>query len=218
MELIVDEYVEMWKRCLDEQEKQMSEIRSIKHDMQAHMLVLQYYLEEEMYDKAKAYLHKMRNKEYTENAEIYVETGNSLVNAIIKDYLKKSGLMIQFVSNGELPNDAIITDYDWCTVFSNLMSNAIEACQKLQDLEKVIYLQISTDEKNLCITMTNPVQEKVEKEILEKGTTKEEKEAHGFGLKNVRKVVEKYNGRIEYQCERNDFSVRMILPKSEIEK
>ena len=52
----------MEKEYYDAQIKYINEIRSIRHDMQAHMIVLQYYLESENYEKARDYLGDMKGK------------------------------------------------------------------------------------------------------------------------------------------------------------
>lgn len=211
MELKINEYMDIWKRCFEEQEKYIQEVRSIKHDMQAHLLVLQYCLEDGKYEEAKKYLQTMRSKDFGESVERDINVGNSLVNEIIKEYLAKSVDKICFFYKGELPKKTIVADYDLCTIFSNLISNAVEACQKLRSTEKEIHMKISTDEENLRIIMRNPVEWIVEKNMLGNGTTKEDKASHGYGLSNVRAVVEKYNGELKYICEDHFFSVEIVL-------
>ena len=52
----------MEKEYYDAQIKYINEIRSIRHDIQAHMIVLQYYLESENYEKAKRLLKDMEKR------------------------------------------------------------------------------------------------------------------------------------------------------------
>ena len=111
----------------DAQVKYINEIRSIRHDMQAHMIVLQYYLESENYEKAKSYLFDMRKHQVLDSVVVR-DTGNDLVNAIVSDTLSKSTCKISFVQKGILPEEFFMEAYDICTLFSNLFSNAREAC------------------------------------------------------------------------------------------
>lgn len=212
MEKTIEKYMRMWKENFEEQERYIQEVRSIKHDLQAHLIVLQYYIEDEKYEEAKVYLRNMRNHGILQHRECEIEVGNTLVNVLLMEYLKKSKEDILFSSKGMLPEGTIITDYDWCTIFSNLISNAIEACEKLYCTQKKICLEISTDEKNFYVIMKNPVEWNVEKELLENGTTKEDKNVHGFGLKNVKSIVESYHGAVEYVCEKDTFVVKISLP------
>lgn len=211
MELRMDEYMDIWKRRFEEQEKYIQEVRSMKHDMQTHLLVLQYCLADGKYEEAKKYLKTMRSKDFGDLVERDINVGNSLVNMIIKEYLAKSTDKISFFYKGELPKKTIVADYDLCTIFSNLISNAVEACQKLRSTEKEIHMRISTDEENLSIVMRNPVEWIVENDVLEKGTTKEDKVSHGYGLRNVKSVVEKYNGELKYICKDHLFYVEIVL-------
>lgn len=217
MELTIDDYMQVWKQKFEEQEKQIQQARSIKHDMQAHMIVLQYYLEDEKYEAAKAYLKDMRNTQLSLQLDRDIEVGNALVNVLLKEYMKKSKEDIVFSCKGELPEEIKVTDYDWCTVFSNLMSNAIEACEKLKNSKKTIRLEISTDEQKIYVVMENPIEWNVEKTLFENQTTKEDKTAHGYGLKNVKKVVEKYKGKLEYICGDGLFAVKISFPIKGVE-
>lgn len=212
MDLKIDDYWGMWKRQFEEQEKYIQEVRSVKHDMQAHLIVLQYYLEDGKCEEAKAYLKNMRNQEVLFRRDREIEVGNTLINVLLKEYLKKSKEDIGFFCKGALPEDAKVTDYDWCTIFSNLISNAIEACEKLNNIEKSISLEISTDEQNLYVIMANPIEWEVKKELLGKGTTKADKKLHGYGLKNIKSIVEKYQGNLDYICEKNTFAVKICFP------
>ena len=212
-----DEYAHMWKKQFEEQERKIAEIRRIKHDMQAHFLVLQYYLDGGMYDEASTYLALMRNQEYTKQTEDDIEVGNPLVNAILKEYLRKGQTKVSLSVKGQLPKHTNVSDYDWCVLFSNMMSNAMEACQKLKNTHKEIHLTITTEENKIGITMKNPLEWEIDTAILGKTTTKEEKELHGFGLKNMNSVVEKYDGSVEYRVESNAFEIKIWLKQDETE-
>ena len=79
----------MEKEYYDAQVKYINEIRSIRHDMQAHMIVLQYYLESENYEKAREYLGDMKRHQRSETL-VVKDTGNDLINAIVSDTLSGS--------------------------------------------------------------------------------------------------------------------------------
>lgn len=211
MELKIEEYMDVWKSYFEEQEKQIQQVRSIRHDMQAHLIVLQYYLEEEKYEDAKNYLTHLRSQVCTRSPEREIEVGNPLVDVIIREYLMKSEDMILFSNKGKLPDKTFVTDYEWCTIFSNLISNATEACANICNTEKWIQLEISTDKENLCIVMKNPVEGIIKKEVFEGRTTKVDKLSHGYGLKNIKTIIEKHDGELKYSCKENLFTVEIRL-------
>lgn len=202
--------VSMEKEYYDAQVKYINEIRSIRHDIQAHMIVLQYYLESENYEKAKAYLYDMR--QHQNGSEIVIkDTGHDLVNAILSDTLRRSNRSIEFQLNGMLPLNLIMSEYDVCTLFSNIFSNAREACEKLVEKEPVITMEIQEWEEECLIAVQNPIEWKIETEGSRLVTTKKEKEVHGFGTKNMIKVVKKYGGKIDFLVTDTSFRVEIRL-------
>lgn len=200
----------MEKEYYDAQVKYINEIRSIRHDIQAHMIVLQYYLESENYEKARAYLYDMKQHQNMEQI-VVKDTGHDLVNAIVSDILGRSQKKIDFEMKGMLPPDFIMTEYDVCTLFSNLFSNAREACEKLEYSKPVISMEIRGGNQECVIWIQNPVEWKIETDGSGLATTKEEKEAHGYGIRNVMKVVNKYNGKIDFLVTDHSFCVEIIL-------
>lgn len=200
----------MEKEYYDAQVRYINEIRSIRHDIQAHMVVLQYYLESENYEKAKAYLQDMRQHQNLDSV-IIKDTGHDLVNAIVSDTLNRSTKNIEFQLEGMLPLNFHMTEYDICTLFSNLFSNAREACEKLREKEPIISMEISNSKEGCGIAIQNPIEWKVETNGLGISTTKKDKESHGFGLKNIIKVVKQYNGKIDFLVTDASFRVEILF-------
>lgn len=200
----------MKKEYYDAQVKYINEIRSIRHDMQAHMIVLQYYLESENYEKAKAYLGDMKQEQ--EIGGLFLkDTGHDLVNAIINDTLGRSTKKIEIDLEGMFPADFHMKAYDVCTLFSNIFSNACEACEKLTYTAPVIRMEIREIDEGCFIAVQNPIEWKIATSSEGFLTSKPEKEAHGFGTKNMMKVVRKYGGKIDFLITDTSFRVEMVL-------
>lgn len=200
----------MEKEYYDAQVKYINEIRSIRHDMQAHLIVLQYYLESENYEKAKAYLFDM--KQHQNIGHIVVQdTGHDLVNAIVSDTLNRSSKKIDFELQGMLPMDFVMSEYDVCTLFSNLFSNAKEACEKLKKEKPVIRMEVQENKESCTIIVQNPIEWKIETRDSHLVTTKEDKSAHGYGTKNMIKVVKENHGKIDFFITEESFRVEITL-------
>lgn len=56
----------------------------------------------------------------------------------------------------------------------------------------------------------NPVAEELTLDDLQ--TTKDEKDKHGFGIKSVKSIVEKYEGNFQIEVENQIFRVKIFLP------
>ena len=202
----------MEKEYYDAQVKYINEIRSMRHDMQAHMIVLQYYLESENYEKAKSYLCDMKQHQRVDGI-VVKDTGHDLVNAIVSDTLGCSQKKIEFQLEGMFPLDFSMSEYDVCTLFSNIFSNAREACEKLVDAKPVISMEIRERGQECFIAVQNPIEWKMEAMVSGLATTKSDKNAHGFGTKNMVKVVKKYKGKIDFLVTDSTFRVEIVLHK-----
>lgn len=204
-----EQYYEVLRRDYEEQAEYIRQLRSLKHDMQAHLLVLQYYLDAKRYEDAGNYLQELR--EHLESVKRpQVDTGNGMVDAIIMERWRQSKADICVFCIGEFPKK-MISEYDLCTIVSNLFSNAVEACEKLNTLEKEIQVEIEEKKDGWALCIKNPVEWEVNREILCNGSTKENRELHGFGLRNVVHIVEKYEGRVDFLQYGNCFSVRVTI-------
>lgn len=202
----------MEKEYYDAQVKYINEIRSIRHDMQAHLIVLQYYLESENYEKARAYLGDMKRHQLT-NTIVVKDTGNDLVNAIVSDTLSCSCRKIDFEMEGLLPEQFEMNEYDICTLFSNLFSNAREACERLSNSRPLIQMNVEERKHECIIVLQNPIEWKIEMKDSKFVSSKQEKELHGFGTKNMIKVVKENKGTIDFLVTEGLFRVEIVLPK-----
>lgn len=201
----------MEKEYYDAQIRYINEIRSIRHDMQAHFIVLQYYLESENYEKAKAYLRDMKKHQPAQQV-VFKDTGNDLVNAIVSDTLSRSTRDIRFDTEGLLPRDFVMSEYDICTLFSNLFSNAREACEKLKRQEPRICMQVIESKTSCQIAIQNPIEWKVKTDATGLISSKKDASAHGYGTKNIMKVIKQYDGRIDFVISDRNFRVEIVLP------
>lgn len=180
--------------------------------MQAHMIVLQYYLDAENYESAKAYLQTMQDQPRMETSLVEYDLGNPLVNAIIEDCLAKTGEKVNLIIDGELGKEIRIKDYDLCILFSNLMSNAVEACERLSVLDKIIDIRTYTELDKMYILIKNPIEWELDLDIRRQTTTKKDKTAHGYGISNIQRVVDKYRGKIDFYVKEEMFCVEIMLP------
>lgn len=207
----------MEKEYYDAQVKYINEIRSIRHDIQAHMIVLQYYLESGNYEKAKSYLGDM--KQHQNRSGIFMkDTGHDLVNAILSDILSGSRKKIDFEITGLLPQNLWLNEYDICTLFSNLFMNAREACEKLRTVNPVIHMEVQEDAQECFISIQNPIEWKIETKGTKLLTTKKKKALHGYGTRNVLEVIKAYNGKIDFLITDQMFRVEILLNKTVVHK
>lgn len=204
-----DEYLKMAQNHYQELESHMREVRSLRHDMKNHVLVLENFIQNGKMTEAEDYLQEIKAHQEWKNKPV-VNVGNELVNAVLSDGIGKNK-EVRFDCEGILPANMKISDFDLCTIFSNLLSNSMEACKSISDGEKKIALSIKTFQNKLLISMENTVDHKVPIEQLGKFTTKKDAKNHGYGIYNVKQTVEKYHGEIEFCQEGNRFQVKVFM-------
>lgn len=183
------------------------QIRLLKHDMKNHMLVILSYLEENRTQEAKTYageiLDKL-NKMYT-----YVNVGNAILNYIVNNKLseaKEKGIEIK----AEIENLAFdyMDSVDFSALLNNLLDNAIGGAQASQ--EKKLKLQIISQKGMDVITVKNSIGESVLAHNPEFVSTKKEP-GHGYGMKQIRCIVEKYEGMMDIYEKKNMFIVSLMF-------
>lgn len=106
---------------------------------------------------------------------------------------------------GQLP----FQEREICSLFGNLIDNAIEASKKLKTEEKKIYITIEKKKQMIYIEVKNSIKEEPIKRNNKFITSKEDKNLHGYGLKSVQRIVEKYDGIIKYETENKIFTTSL---------
>ena len=111
-----------------------------------------------------------------------------------------------------ISNPLSIKDSELCALFSNLLDNAIEACQKIGSIEKR-WIKVSVKQRNsmLFIKVENsiiirPIEK--EKRLI---TIKKDKEKHGIGFDSIKDIVIRYNGKIDYIYTNSTFLVDIVI-------
>ncbi len=97
-----------------------------------------------------------------------------------------------------------------CTLFSNLLDNSIEACNRYTGENHFIELDLTIIKKNLAIKMKNCSND-VKTDIHGNYLTSKIKGDHGLGMKQIHKIVKKYDGYILTNYENNVFETDILL-------
>jgi len=183
------------------------------HDIKHHLSILQALIKRGNNIEALDYLEDIFDA--VENCYEYVETGNIEIDSIVNYKIqtaKNSGIEVDF--KVRIPDKLNIHTYDIVTIIRNLFDNAINATMNLED-DRKIDININFDRNVLYININNPFTGEL---LYENGNLKsvhsKDDEEHGFGLESVKKSVEKYNGMIDINHEKNIFKVSILIYNS----
>ena len=172
---------EYFERLLEKE----NDTRQYRHDMIAQLVQVKYFIDEGEYKEADSFL-----------------TG--MLKSITSISVKKEGCEIEL--KGYLPEDLKMESRDLCILVSNVLKNAIEAVMQLKKEKRKIRITLDSGKifwKINVVNSTNNTDYMV--------TTKKDKENHGFGLNNIRNVVEKYKGKCNVELNKGIFSIDIAM-------
>ena len=206
-----EKYLELQAEHFQQLMAQDQTMRKFRHDMKSHMNMLNYYCENEKYQDLKEYLEKITNESAIYSVEVY--TRNRSVDAVIAPLAQAAQEKnIIMTWKGILPEQTGVALYDLCTILSNLLKNAIEACEKIpKGQERRIEAKVGSYNNQIYLEIKNTVAAEVIIRNDRLITSKDDKENHGIGSRNVEEAVEKYDGTIVYQCKNGWFEVELSI-------
>ena len=174
---------------LDDIVAKQEELRRFKHDMSNQLVALETYFEQD--DRSEGRAHIQALMQWFDEARPTVYTGNTALDAILstkKTLAERQG--IRFSTLLQIEKDLPIAPVDICVIFGNALDNAIEACGKVKTADKYIDVVMIQQEDEVFCKITNTTFAPTQGALK---TTKADKENHGFGLMNLKRVLEKYD-------------------------
>lgn len=188
-------------------EQQQIEVRRMRHDMANHLQILVSLPEGEK----NAYIEELIRLPVMQNSIHYCE--NQVINAVMN---AKATLIeqanIKLSHSLSVPEGGNIEKADLCALFANGFDNAIEACRKLPQEQRVITLEARAEKGLLVCRISNPWNGTIK---LEQGipvTSKRDTALHGYGLRSIQEIVERYQGQMEIETANGRFTLFFYLP------
>lgn len=197
------------KQCEIMQES-TEELQTFRHDLGNQFAVISELLESEKYELVKSHLSTLTSE--IDHSVIFSTTGNVVIDGLINYKLQCAvNDHIKVDSEIAVPNDLEIDTVDISTIIGNLLDNAIRAVRELPETKRSLTIKVMYSKDRLIIQMINPYGRELEYQNGEIVTTKQDKANHGYGLKSVERVVEKYGGYSEINTNNNLFKIDILL-------
>ena len=201
MKQITASYIEM--------EEKNTELRRFRHDTMNLLVVLRLLIEKKNPEQAIEYIDKIHKTLDVIQLKAF-DTGNYIADALLESKAKLAKQNnITMTLEGNIPANRV-EDVNLVILISNLLDNAIEAAKQVDGERKIEIQSILKKNiwilsvKNSCVKDVVIRENRVE-------TTKEDREAHGFGITNVERVTKKYGGNLLLSCENQVFTARAML-------
>lgn len=188
-----------------------SKVRKLYHDMKNHITCIQgIYGHNELAEK---YIENIKN-ELDEWKSIFM-TGNMILDIILNDKKKicdKNN--IDFYVEINFSSCGFIDMLDVCSIFSNMIDNAIEACIKIKDKNTSRFIKIKGTMVNgfFVIKCENSKINEIKFKNNNIKTDKKNSYLHGIGIKSIKNSVQKYDGEVFIDYQDYIFIVKIYIP------
>lgn len=197
------------ERTLSQMEETAVQMRELKHEISNYFIYAEELIRRQDYSDLQSYINKIIRTKLPEAETLYTE--NSVVNTIINQknaYAKALNIKTEFSIS--IPKELPIDSLTLCSLFGNLLNNAIEACQSQENA--FIKMAVHPVKAYLSIRIDNSVEENILTKNPHLMTTKQDADFHGNGIKILKKIVEKYDGMIHYELiSPRCFSMQLML-------
>ena len=209
---LTDRYLNEQKNHYEYLENREKETRKFRHDLKSHMELISNLAKERQYERMNAYLEQMDIK--IDGFGKMVTVQNGIVDAIINQYYAKAGQCgVSMEVKGRFPVDCTIDAFDLCTIFSNVLSNALEAAVETE--EKYISVECAYTDVAIMIIVRNSYKPDATNGGGQWRTRKSDLDYHGYGLENIKDSVKKYKGDLDIETKDNIFNLRILFQNME---
>lgn len=202
--------LELQTKYQEQQLKTMNDsvekIRALKHEFKKHFSMLETLSESKNYEELNKYLQEI-NAGFNQ-ANKYIESGNIVIDSILNYKLQEMYERdIKVDTEIVLLEKLDISFYDFNIILGNLLDNSIEAAEQTE--EKYIKICITYRKHKLDIEIHNTTNNKVDMNNVK--TTKKDTVNHGYGIKNIKEILNKYESVYDAEQDGNMFKTKMCI-------
>lgn len=207
--LLLSDQLASIERHITEVDKLYRQIRSLRHDMGSHAIILEGLYNHREYQAAQDYIVYLRGE--LEQGALDVRSGNPVTDVILEERKWEAEQQgIAFACQFHYPEGTPVNAFDLSVILDNAILNALDAAK---GCEAPFLCVCFYQRKNACLMeFVNSFQGELclnENGLPETGS--QDREGHGFGLTNIRRTAQKYHGDIDIQIHGGMFTLRVML-------
>ena len=182
--------------------ERQEEVCSLRHDVKKYILAMQAVAEHGDTEE----LHKIAQAatDVFERSTNISAVGNPVVDALLNYYLRIAERnYIKVKLDVTIPEVLTISSLSLSIIIGNTFDNAIEACCDLPAEQRIIHLQLRKQYRSLFYRLENPYSDTVRSIRIG--------EYHGYGLKNINRIVQENHGDFYTKKKDGVFTVQVRL-------
>ena len=181
--------------------EQREELSKIRHDYNNYLTAILGLLRNREIRNAEQMIQELLHK--IEATKEYPYCGIPVVNAILSEkesICRRNSIQLQ--TEFQLPDTISIASIDLCSIFSNLLDNAIRACTQLPlGQTGSIQLRCKMQGDYLIIHCQNPAS----------GAPKRYPEGTGYGTRILKDIARRYDGKFQTEFSDGLFIARLVV-------
>ena len=139
-----------------------------------------------------------------------IRTGSEIVDTVLcqkQIVCTQKGIALSYVCDGTAVR--FVEPSKLYSVLDNALENAMEATASLPEEERVISVGIAKQDENIRIEVSNYFDPSV---AVTNGTSKADRQRHGYGLKSMRYIAESMGGSVQIEQHGNMYFLTVLLP------
>ena len=172
--------------------------QAFRHDFKNHIMTLKGLLNKNKIVMAKEYLKRFEEISQTISFDIF--TNNHIIDILLGEKLTLANKMNIYVTcDIEIEKKIQIDDFDLCSIFSNLVDNAIKACMDVSDTDKFIDI-VAKSKKDFFII-----------DIMNSYNPEKYRKGDGIGLETIKLLIDKYGGIMEKEEKNSVFRLSILF-------
>ena len=200
---------ELMEHQYDEIKSVYMDMRGWRHDYHNHMQVMKAQLTLGNTEEMGAYLDQLERE--LDRVDTLVKSGNLMTDAILNSKLtlaRRNNIRVN--CRAKLPERLPMEDVDLCVILGNLLDNAIEACQKVEEDDRTLRLYMAVNKGQFYLSLQNSAPQEPDFDARHYITSK--RGNHGLGMKRVKAAVDKYQGYLNLANEPGIFAAEVTMP------
>lgn len=185
------------------------QMRGWRHDYHNHIQTMKAYLAMNELNNLDDYFSQLQTD--LDSVDTIVKSGNLMMDAILNSKVTMMNQnMIRVNCKAILPEILSINDIDLCVIVGNLLDNAIEACREIPEEKRFIRIYAEIAKSQFYLSIQNSATEEID--FNQRNYISSKRGEHGFGIKRVSLLVDKYDGYLNLQNEPGIFASEITIP------
>lgn len=180
-----------------------------RHDLRHHMQYVLNCLENERREHARQYIQEICTE--LEASKVIRFCENEAANLVLSAFVGRAeGSNVKMEVQANIPEVISVSESDLCVLLSNGLENALHACQRLTEKNKLAEIKVLAYEKRgkLFFQIANSCEEDV---IFEHGIPVAKYKGHGIGIRSICALVERYQGMYSFTVDEGQFIMRVSI-------